>query len=117
MAFFVLKYFLKVIHVQPKTADIINDVMKTHYFCCSNRKCFNVVEFMTVRKITLNHKYLHVSRTICLWFSHNPLSMQKLFSRNNVNHLFVVMEEQCVFCEEGTETLLYNIDKLNFVKH
>lgn len=51
MAFFVLKYFLKVIHVKPKTADIMNDVMKTHYLCCSYSKCFNVFEFMTVRKL------------------------------------------------------------------
>ena len=115
--FFVLKSLLKVIHVQPKTADIMKDVMKTHYLCCSNSKCFNVVKFMTVRKITLNHEYLYVARAMCLWFSHNLLSMQNLFSCNNINHLVVVMEEQCVFYEEGTGTLLYNIDKLNFVKH
>ena len=54
---------------------------------------------------------------MCLWVSHNPLSTQKLFACNNINHLVVVMEEQCVFYEEGTGLLLYNIDKLNFVKH
>jgi len=72
---------------------------------------------MTVRKIPLNHEYLYVARAICLWFSHKTLSMQKSFSCNNMNHLVVVMEEQCVFYQERTGPYLYNIDKVNFEKH
>ena len=119
LAFFVLKYtyFLKVIHVHPKTADIMNDVMKTHCLCWSNSKCFNFVDFMTARKNILNHKYRYVARAMCFWFSHKNLITQKLFSCNNINHLVMVMEEQCVFYEEGTGPILYNVDKLNFVKH